>query len=310
MAYRFEWNKQLDEKFRRVAREQVDKGLKELEQAVDNPHETVHQVRKRCKKLRGLLRLVRPVFPDYTRENKNIRDAARMLSPLRDAGSMLETVDLLAKMIPEEERTLLLPVRTELLRQQIKTSNENAHFKLTLDSFEKAFQDLRKRIDCWELRDNGPGDIFKGYRKTFRRGRHGFSAAYRQPTSASFHEWRKRVKYHWYHLRLLISAWPDLLQVQKDAADQLGSLLGDEHDLAVLTATIEANPERFGAAEDIGRLLSRIETLQQNLRTRSWPIGARLYAEKPKPAARRIKSYWLVGRNEAEKTAPVRPLAT
>ena len=47
---------------------------------------TVHDVRKRCKKVRGLLRLVRPgLGPDYRRANADVRDAARELSSLRDA---------------------------------------------------------------------------------------------------------------------------------------------------------------------------------------------------------------------------------
>lgn len=58
-------------------------------------HKIVHQVRKRCKKLRGLIRLVRPEFADYSAENAEFRDAARRLSPVPDARAILECYDRL-----------------------------------------------------------------------------------------------------------------------------------------------------------------------------------------------------------------------
>jgi hypothetical protein len=50
------------------------------------------------------------------------------------------------------------------------------------------------------------------------------------------HEWRKRAKDLWYHHRLLKDAWPGPVKAFADEADQLGKLLGDDHDLATLSA--------------------------------------------------------------------------
>ena len=78
----------------RIALSQVNAAIEEIDDPALGPHETVHQVRKRCKKLRGLIRLVRSVFPAYEDENAAFRDAARTLSFVRDAEAKAETYDL------------------------------------------------------------------------------------------------------------------------------------------------------------------------------------------------------------------------
>src|SRR6056297_1051257 len=94
MSYSVEPEESVQETVIRVAREQIGKAVDEIEDEELDRHETVHQVRKRCKKLRGLVRVVRPAIGDaYDRENACFRDAARSLSSLRDAQSLIDTLD-------------------------------------------------------------------------------------------------------------------------------------------------------------------------------------------------------------------------
>jgi CHAD domain-containing protein len=81
----------LQDGVRRIAVEQISAMLGEIDDASLGRDETVHQLRKRCKKLRGLVRLVRPGFEDDRSENATFRDAARGLSALRDADVLIET---------------------------------------------------------------------------------------------------------------------------------------------------------------------------------------------------------------------------
>lgn len=57
--------------------------------------DVAHDVRKRCKTVRALLRLIRDeVGKDvYRRENRALRDAARALSPVRDAAVLIQVHD-------------------------------------------------------------------------------------------------------------------------------------------------------------------------------------------------------------------------
>lgn len=46
------------------------------------------------------------------------------------------------------------------------------------------------------------------------------------------HEWRKRVKYGWYHMRLLTDASPAILSPLEERLHDLSDALGGDHDLA------------------------------------------------------------------------------
>ena len=62
MSYRFEPGEKVERGVKRMAREQIDKALAEIDSDELDVHERVHQVRKRCKKLRAIARLVRPAL--------------------------------------------------------------------------------------------------------------------------------------------------------------------------------------------------------------------------------------------------------
>ncbi|QDS90013.1 CHAD domain protein [Rosistilla ulvae] len=94
MGYRIERNETINDGVRRIATEQIEKAIGELGDNRLDPPTQVHQVRKRCKKLRGLLRLLRPGFEaTYDKRNRWCRDTARLLSGARDAKVLLDTYD-------------------------------------------------------------------------------------------------------------------------------------------------------------------------------------------------------------------------
>ncbi|MDP3895474.1 MAG: CHAD domain-containing protein, partial [Mesorhizobium sp.] len=96
MAYCFvKSDRTIEMGVRRIALEQIDAALEAAgpDAARDD---RIHRLRKGCKKLRGLIRMVRPVFDGYAVENAAIRDAAAGLSGARDAEVMIATLDMLA----------------------------------------------------------------------------------------------------------------------------------------------------------------------------------------------------------------------
>ncbi len=107
------------------------------------------------------------------------------------------------------------------------------------------------------------------------------SAARKEQTAESFHEWRKRVKDHWYHVRLLESAWTDLLRAREGSLKNLETWLGDDHNLVVLCAKLNESPDSFGEAADIQLFLALSTQYQKELRENALSLGERLYEEKP-----------------------------
>jgi hypothetical protein len=67
----------------------------------------------------------------------------------------------------------------------------------------------------------------------YKRGRNRLFDAYAAPSPDNFHEWRKRTKYLWYHVRILRPLWPAVLEELANEIHELSNLLGLDHDLAV-----------------------------------------------------------------------------
>jgi CHAD domain-containing protein len=111
--------------------------------------------------------------------------------------------------------------------------------------------------------------------------------------AAGWHEWRRRSKDHWFHMRLLTSAWRPEMEARASALKRLSDLLGEDHDLVVLRNVVSESPELSAAHES---LIALIETRQSTLRADSFREGERLFAEKPAAFTKRMKAYWKVWR--------------
>src|SRR5262249_46937221 len=96
MAFHLRQGESVASEIRHIARDQLDAAIQELDDRHLDGDETVHQVRRRCKKLRALLRLIRPHLADrYDVENAHFREAAGLLAPFRDAHIRLVAYDAL-----------------------------------------------------------------------------------------------------------------------------------------------------------------------------------------------------------------------
>jgi CHAD domain-containing protein len=310
MPYRLQSDESVADGLARIAGEQLSRADTELLDPKREAHDGVHQARKRCKKVRGLLRLVRDALgPAYTRENTTLRDAARSLSRVRDAQAMVETLDDIREAFdrPLGEQAFAR-VRHALVARRDRLASQQADMEEQAQTATASLAAVRARLAEPELHAAGFAAIAPGLARTYRRGRKAFANAYEHPGDEHFHDWRKRVKYHWYHLRLLRDLWSPVLKGQARSLDALSDLLGDDHDLAVLRQALLAEPERFGETRDVQALLGLLDRRQAELRARAHVLGRRVYAEKPAHLQRRFAAYWEAWRTEG--TADPRLAAT
>jgi CHAD domain-containing protein len=276
-----------------VAGEQIDRAIHEIVDKELDRHDAVHQVRKRCKKLRGLIRLVRPEFDDYRQENAFFRDAARQLAYVRDAQSIIECFDGLVDHFGDQiDRTTFASIREYLADRRRRIADDQVGLNERLDEFLAKMQEARKRVNDWKVHGNGFSAVEGGLRKTYGRGRKALRNAYDDPSTENFHEWRKRVKYHWYHTRLLRRIWGDMMGVHRNAAKELSDLLGDDHNLAIFRDTLLAESDTFGSETDVRAFIESIDRRRAELQAAAHPLGERLFAEKPNRLAGRFHKYW------------------
>lgn len=287
MGYQFSQTDPSAQKaLRRIAREQIDTALAAVR--ADGPTgPRIHQMRKSVKKLRGLIRLVRPGFSDFAPENAALRDAARGLSARREAAVNLATLN---KLLPEANVSADLAdtLRAALSAPEPADTSASAD---ALTGFADAMTALRGRSKDWKLDADGFDAVSGGLEQTWKRARHEMAAALDTPTTEAVHEWRKRVKDHWYHARLLSPIWPEAMAPHVETADRLGEALGDHHDLAVLVTALESRGIR-----GIKPILAAARKRQSALIAAARTDSGRLFADSAPCLVARWGAWWRIWR--------------
>jgi len=282
MTYRLKRREPVGGGLRRIAREQADEAVAAA--TGDGPlDDRVHDARTCCKKLRGLLRLVRPHLDEtYRVENAFLRDLARPLSATRDAGVVRAAFEKLAR-----DGRLESDV-ADAIRAALPAAPSGGDCRLA--AFAESMRAFRDRIDAWPVLPGGFAALRCGLTDTYRRGREAMGQAADDGGDEERHDWRKQAKYHWYHVRLLRNVWVAEMRARAKGLERLSDLLGDDHDLAVLRAAV-------GSAADLDpghreSAVALIDRRRADLSAEACPLGARLYAEKPEPFAKRVRRYW------------------
>jgi CHAD domain-containing protein len=297
-AYRLKTDEDAAAGIRRIAAGRTEKALERLRNADHGElAAAVHGARKDLKKLRGLLRMVRGELGKKTfkAEDRLFRDAGRALSGSRDAEVKLATLlalrhrfDKLPADAAERWEGRLETERDELAA--VVAGEAEGHIHQAVEAIEAG----RASIRHWSLETDSWKLVGPGLTRTYRQGREEMDRALTDPSTENVHQWRKRVKDLWYQLRILREAWPGPLGESVAQAHELTELLGDHHDLAVLTADLRT---RTGLG-DRAPFEAAIARRQSELLDAALAIGRRLYAEKPKAYRRRLKRYWLAWRED------------
>jgi CHAD domain-containing protein len=297
-SFRFDPGEPVPDEVRRVARGRIDHALDELRGNSDSTREeAVHEARKDMKKLRALLRLVRGELGDrvYGAENSCFRDTARELAGVRDADVMLVTLGDL------EERYGGLPGAANRLRPALVAHRFRASASSLKPASKAAVEtlaDARDRVADWPLETDGFEAFEDGLGRIYRKGRRDFRAAQELPSAEHVHEWRKRVKDHWYHLALLQGIWKPVMSSLSDEAHELSDRLGDEHDLAVLLAWAHRHAAELDGSDPVLRGFDVIlESRRRELQKEAFDYGARLYADKPSVFVGRLEGWWEASRS-------------
>jgi len=313
------------EGLRRIALGQLDLVLELLggDGEVQPEMQAVHETRKALKRLRALLRLLEDVLgkPACTRESAALRDAGRRLAGARDSEVMVSTLDGLLERHP---RKLGASGSIARLRRRLVTERELAvgrtlGDRAALAEVLRELRAVRARVAAWSLPERGGLELVEpALRRIYGQGRRRHRRAERDrgDRARALHEWRKRVKDLRYAAEMLDRRDSDAEEASRERhgrdrrrrererrrttrirrlarrADELGEVLGEEHDLALLAARIRRDARRKDAVKirrrTRERLLKLIERRRRDLRRRALRQGARLYRRPPRDFARRL----------------------
>jgi CHAD domain-containing protein len=291
VSYRLDLRLSVDDELRRCAGEPMTTAIGRLDDEDGDRVAAVHDARKSIKKTRAVLRLARRGVPAPARrrEDHALRDAGRTLAAVRDADVLPATLDDLAgRCAGRLPAAAFAELRAALAVPQSSGANEGER---AVAEGRSALEAVAGGIGSWPLERCDRVTVVRGAQATYREGRRAWRVARKNAGDEALHEWRKRVKDLWYHARLLRDLWPEAQSAYAHDAKRLATLLGDDHDLAMLAgrvAELAAGDLRAAGPGDIQALA---DERRAQLREEAAQVARRLYAESPSAFGHRL-SRW------------------
>ena len=293
MSYRIDPRPPLTAEVQRIAAEEIDKALRHLAAARDNPDKALHECRKRLKSLRALLRLVRSGDEAFAQaENARYREVSARLAGPREAAALIETVDRLAEAFPDETADGALdPVRDRLVARR-----GDVLMTAKISRRSSARRSPPARPACagsgsWRcptsrkgrptFSPKAPARPCAGRAKPCRRRR-------TRGEPEDFHDLRKAVKAHAMHLSLLKKLWPSPVKARRKAVDALGEKLGDLHDIFVLRALLRTRRSHSAAAPKRGCLTGSPSAPNESCARTCLAEASELFSDNPKRSAKKL----------------------
>jgi CHAD domain-containing protein len=233
---------------------------------LDRSDEVVHAARKGAKQVRAALRLMRlSIGVDaYHRENRRVRDAAKPLTPVRDAFMLRHTLNH-------------MPQRPAKMRRAFEADHEKQRRTLEGKGWRVAvskLQQTRHALNSLPLTAAEVASAIDGVERVYKAGRLAFREA-RSRTDNALHEWRKQAKYLLNQIELIRALFGVKMKSLHLRTEALASVLGDDHDLAVFTTQLEAQSERSPALEKV------IKRRRHRLQAQAFRIGKEVYRHSP-----------------------------
>lgn len=294
MAYSFDpATTSVEEELRRVARSQIERALGTLEDPDASRDERVHAVRKRCKKLVGLVRLMRPTFPGHDEEHAAYRAALAPLSAARDDAALDGTIDgILARFRRQVDPGAFARVRARLAQARPRATASEVDEALAA-AREQLAAALRRTPD-WTLEEEGFAALEGGLRRGYRRASSAMDACAHEGDAESFHRWRKRVKEHAQHARLLRRAVRGALDEHVVDAVTLTRDLGEHHDLFVLDGALAGVDVR--GSDEVETSIELLRGIcvgrQHALERTTLQRGEQLFDARPSAMVKRWRNDW------------------
>lgn len=302
MSFQLKHDERLAKGIRRIVRKQLDKAFAELSgEQGSSRDEAVHEARKSLKKVRAVLRLVRPVIGKsrFRSENIGLRDAGRPLTEVRDAKILVDTLNDLAEHFKEH-----ISIRSFAKIREALQANLRAVRKRVLDEENAlmvsaaAIGKARKRIQDWTHVPDKWRAVGNGLEDVYRRANEAFQSAATDPIPEQLHEWRKQTKYLRYQLEILQPLWPERMDELIDETHRMTDLLGDDHDLLLLRQIVAHDEGPSGDETSREMLSALVDRRRAEFQQEAVRLGERFFQDDPRQFSQRLKAYWKTWRTK------------
>jgi CHAD domain-containing protein len=258
--------------------------------------DAIHEVRKRCKETRAVVRLLGVPGKQRRRFDAIVAEAARQLAGTRERQVMRDTLDGLAPDLTGRGRD-------DAVAALLHTAPGDDPV-LPTSAAAAALDEASEILARWMTADehgatghraSGREQVAAELEASYRLGRQRWKALGDDSgdgDEVKVHEWRKAVKRLWYQARVVRGVAPNLFDPLEHQLDELGQLLGDDHDLAVLIAALEQASDGRRQRRQLAGAITAARRRQRKLRKRALRLGERAFTERPKLFAKRLARAW------------------
>lgn len=266
--------------------------------ASDDPAASVHESRKAIKRLRTLLRLVRPTLPNpvFSADDSTLRATAQILGSIRDEWVVADILGDLATSIPAAGEVAarhrdefqfrvsgFLADRSAFDRLRIGLSNLATCSNVWYDGTYRAGVGITHSFVA----------IAPGLHRIYRSGRTAWHSVHTDPTTANLHRWRRRAKYLRHAVEALNTVDPPRLGLLEAKLADLTDRLGDDHDLSVVAARIGTDDALTG---DVRSALEvEIDRRRRDLTADAVELGGPLFQPTPDEFGDALATTWPPG---------------
>jgi CHAD domain-containing protein len=256
--------------------------------------EDIHAIRVIIKRLRALLRLIRPVLNRtvFDRENSRLRAAAYRLSFERDADVARQTLAMLPCSKGHQAEA------AKMLRSQMNGDSQpeniqaRNYVEMDLARTSRSLHGMRISRTGWDAIEPGLTAVYRKCRKRMQR-------ALRRGEDDAFHKWRIAVKHLYYQLQMLRPVWPKRLDKMIARLSQLQEKIGTDHDLVILKRSLVSSPHAAGDGEGVDKVVQSVVDEIAKLRELTKPLGKSIFHQTPRRFVRKMKRRWIQWRMHA-----------
>lgn len=277
MSYRFRKREELVGGTRRILLEELDAARLDLVTAATDA-EALHEVRKRIKRMRALIRLCRDGFGGVDGETMDLalRDVGRCLAAHREADALIEILKLEAAAAGSADLRLLED--TVRLHQAARAPLRKR--EADLERSRRILGGVRRCVAGYAIASLSRKDCLRRLRRSYRRACQHWWIAVSDPTDENLHEWRKRTKILLNQLRLVRGWAGNGLPQYRTSIAELDNRLGQARDAGHLAGILRGVPVAEVSLRYGQGLRARLEQTVDDQLSRSFALGRRLFRFK------------------------------
>lgn len=270
----------------RVLTEQTRRARSLLGKWKEDPRTHVHQARQAFKRIRALLRLIRPgARYVYRVENQFFRDLGHGLAYARDTEAVIDALGLIEVRVSgpfaqDSLRMLRVGLQRRAARErQCGIQDFEGRIRLACDALDRA----GKRFRRLPLEDLRVKHLRRGVEDTVTRCETAFQRATQSGAAEDFHSWRKEVKYAYHHTRLMRQIMPRWARTSSAPLGQLADTLGHYHDLVVLEMLLRTQADELNVDVHLRSMRNAVRSAKAEMGDAALAIGREVYGGNKTP---------------------------